>query len=128
MRKLEAKLAAVLDDHLVAFNAGTNAGVSEGDTVRIYNTIEVKDPDSGSKLGSVSISKLRFRVNHVQAKLCVAIVVDFEEPSRQANKLTPRRLKSVTLDPSSDDAYAVYVKIGERAVIELSKGEEEPPF
>ncbi|MFU8855052.1 FlgT C-terminal domain-containing protein [Micromonospora sp. SL1-18] len=128
MKKLEAKVAAILSEHLVAFNAGKNAGVSEGDTVRLYTTTSIKDPDTGENLGSVGIPKLKFRVNHVQEKLCVGTVSDYEEPSRQANVLTPRRLKTISKDPLSEDTHSVFVAVGDRAVIDISDEEEEPPF
>lgn len=62
------KVAAVIDAHTVAINAGTTAGVMAGDFLCI--TSDVIDPETGDVIGSYP--NLRLKVTEVYPRFCVA--------------------------------------------------------
>jgi hypothetical protein len=124
-----AKISAIASESQLALNTGSSAGVRKGDLVTLYRQVDVTDPDSGEELGTVSFPRLTLRVNHVQDKLSVAIVTDFETVREQPFDVTSvRRLKRVTLDPREENKGTVLVEIGESVVIRREPKPEEPPF
>lgn len=134
MTDLTAKVAAFVSDTLLALNAGENKGVQEGDQVIIYRKVEIEDPDSKEPLGAVRVPKLHLRVNHVQDKLCVAMVTDREGSSSLSQVLPNAPLKQIVQEakPSNKQPRGrlVPVALGEEVVIKLRDVEthDEPPF
>lgn len=121
---MRAKIAAVVDEHRIAVNAGEAAGVQQGDTVILFRVVNVTDPDSGESLGSVSVPKLNLAVESVQERFCVAVVTDTYVTGQQGEGLAailrPRYRKQVS-ERSVTDRHTVRIKIGEEAVISLSE-------
>lgn len=130
MTDIDAKVANVVGANQLAMNAGSAQGVEIGDTVLLYRTVDVQDPDTGEPLGSVLLPKLNLRVNHVQRRLCVAVVTDAvasDTPYINITRLSTT--KEVTTDSSqADSRNTVFVKIGEAARIRKSPRKDEPPF
>ncbi|NUV62789.1 FlgT C-terminal domain-containing protein [Streptomyces sp. CAI-85] len=129
MKAIEAKLATVVDESRIALNRGSLAGVQEGDSVALYRTVEVLDPDSGESLGSVDVKKLNLEVEIVQEKMCVAVVTDLffadnEPTDLMSNILRPKRRKRVSLNPAKGDRRTVRVMVGDRATIHIETPEE----
>lgn len=74
-RKLEAKIAEVLNSRSIAISVGEEGGVQEGYTAIVWRTVEVRDPDSeGTILGSVTLETLRLKISEVYPNFCVASV------------------------------------------------------
>lgn len=123
------KVATVVSDTQLAFNAGELAGIQVDDAITLSRRVEVKDPDTGERLGAVDLPKLRLTVNLVAKKYCVAQVRDRREPRGSSGLLRSLEpLKIVTTNPSEEEpASAIYVRIGERAQVRRVV-EEEPPF
>ncbi len=124
MRTIRGKVAAVVSDFELAPNIGADAGVKDGDTVTLYRTVKVNDPDSKEELGAVQVPKLNLRIVHVQERLSTAQVTDMEVSGGNLlfDITRVRRFKTVTteLGPSSK---AVRVSIGEPAIVEGPEGE-----
>lgn len=125
---IAAKVAQVVSSTQLAFNVGTNKGVSTGDTVTLYRIVEVTDPDSGDILGSVRVPRLNLRVSLVDKKFCIADVTDQVSDNIYTSITLGRNVKKVTTSPSissSESNAVVMVTIGEDAVIRhIEKGEE----
>lgn len=73
-RELDAKVARVLSDTSIAINVGESSGVGRGNTVIVWRSVEVKDPDTGDVLGSVRLQNLRLDVYEVQPRFSLARV------------------------------------------------------
>jgi hypothetical protein len=138
MADVRAKVAAIIDSSMVAFNVGSNKGVSSGDLVRLWRIIDIPDPDSKKPLGRINVAKLKLVVNHVQENLCVAYVDDAIESVSGSGIFTGvavdqwQRRKKVTDDPSAADVNTVLVRIGDAASVTVKDADEgfsdEPPF
>lgn len=121
--RVSCKLATIVDEYQLAFNAGTDNHVSEGDIVDLYRVVEVKDPESQETLGSVSLVKIRLRVGHVQKRLCVARVIDrisTGESEPMFPTLSKKPLKKVTAQAGrgvKQGDNEVSVTVGEDASI-----------
>ena len=122
MRSINAKVANVLSPTQIALNAGTDQGVRVGDNVRLYRAVRVTDPDSKEDLGGVQLTKLNLRVNHVQDRLCTAIVTDREAGTDINNVFfnitNIRPLKQITTKTGHPGPNSVFVDVGESAVVE----------
>jgi Flagellar assembly protein T, C-terminal domain len=114
--EVEAKVAGVLDSSRIALNAGSEQGVSEGDSVTLWRSVEVTDPDTNEGLGVVRLDKLRLVVGEVQPRLCVAAIrlqtnfgaMAIFGPSKKIS--TGRKTQSedsVTVNPG--DAATIYL-------------------
>jgi len=126
---VQAKVADILTEYLLAINAGSMNGVSERDVVSLKQIVEIMDPDTGEKLGTVAVSKLILQVNHVQSKLCTATVIstrDTDAPNSSVR--VPQKKKIVHTELDAKQGVSVCVSIGDRADIELSGFSDEPPF
>jgi hypothetical protein len=73
-RELDAKVARVLSPTSIAINVGEDAGVDQGNTVIVWRSVEVKDPDTGDVLGTVRLQNLRLDVYEVYPLFCLARV------------------------------------------------------
>jgi hypothetical protein len=73
-RELDAKVARVLSDTSIAINVGEDAGVGTGDTVIVWRSVDVEDPDTGDVLGTVRLQNLRLQVYDVRPLFCLARV------------------------------------------------------
>lgn len=120
MVEINAKVAALISDTQLAFNAGTAQGVKNGAEVLLYRTIEVHDPDTHKILGNVSVIKLRMKVVSVEKEFCVALVADVENDGLFAVALSPLKKVSLSRSGANMESKAVTVEIGEEAKIRVS--------
>ncbi|TFV72513.1 hypothetical protein E4P39_16305 [Blastococcus sp. CT_GayMR19] len=126
----DAKVATHVDEYQLAFNAGGKSGIQEGDVVVLSRSVEIKDPDTGEKLGVVLLPKLRLAVNLVADAYSVARVTD-RTPAKSVKidpwgtNTTKGPLKKVTDDEFDTDN--VYVQVGEAAQFRREVA-DEPPF
>lgn len=117
---ISAKLAQIVTPTQLAFNAGTEKGVTKGDSVTLYKYVDVTDPDSGDILGTVRVPRLYLKVSFAEEKFCVADVTDTVSDSPYAILAMGRSVKKVSTTPAinhSDAGEVVVVNIGEEAVI-----------
>ena len=74
--RVEGRVVKILNEREVAINVGSGDGVSEG---MLFDVLEQEQPiyDSSAEdlLGSLQRTKVRVRVNHVQARFSVAATV-----------------------------------------------------
>ncbi|HEX5117112.1 MAG TPA: hypothetical protein VFW65_18115 [Pseudonocardiaceae bacterium] len=130
MAEIVAKVAALVSDTQLAINAGTDQGVKEGYTAYLFRTVTVNDPDTQEDLGSVRLVKLNLRVSHVQKKLCVAAVTDFEtkaDPFPESIASVRSRKRVTTSRASQVDGRVVLVRVGEEVILKEPPA-MEPPF
>jgi hypothetical protein len=129
MPRVSGKVANVISNTLLAINIGSDKGVAEGDIAYVMRHIEIEDPDTREELGSVRVSVLNLRVNHVQPKLCTAYVVSTQDIG-QTNPIISRQTKRIVTQRSDEkQGISVYVKVGDIAEVDTKeKYSEEPPF
>ncbi len=125
MRDLDAKVATVLDDRRVALNVGSDLGVQEGDDVTLWDTVEVKDPDTSKPLGVVRLPKLALQVEHVQELLSVA-KIPTEAVNFSGLFVTSQTKKRLATSSSAPGGNIVRVKVGEEATVHLQSRKDGP--
>ncbi|WP_328466754.1 hypothetical protein OHA21_47125 [Actinoplanes sp. NBC_00393] len=127
--KLNAKVARILTHHMIALNMGSDSGVAVGASAKLLQINEIKDPDSGEILGIVRVPILNFRVTHVQPKLSVATVTDYQDQKGSVT-FSGRRLKEITDDFTDAGRNLILVTVGDQVQIEVeaSPFDDEPPF
>lgn len=127
---IQGRVATILDPHQIAFNVGSEDGVTEGSIVRLRRSVKVKDPDSDDELGTVNLIKLSLVVNLVEERYCVARVRDRSE--RQAgNSILFGNQPLMRVDETNIDREAnavpgrdaVKVRVGEYVTIEVAEGD-----
>lgn len=122
-KSLQAKVAGVPRPTDVAVNVGTSRGVEQGDEGTLFETVEVRDPDTNEKLGALQYPKLRLELYLVTDKYSVGRVID-RAPMDPRTLFTPR--KTATTDPFDETPNSVYVEIGEAVVIKAAEATQEP--
>jgi hypothetical protein len=72
---IRGKVARILNSREVAINVGSGRGVVVGMRFDVMDTTggDIKDPDTGEKLGCVDRPKVRVEFSRVQERLSVAI-------------------------------------------------------
>jgi hypothetical protein len=71
-RRIEGKVAKIVDESTVVINRGADSGVAEGMRfVIVAQGDEVMDPDTGRSLGTWEVVKGYLSATHVQPKLAV---------------------------------------------------------
>jgi len=115
----EAKIATLINEYDIAVNRGKDAGVEEGDLVRIRKPTEIRDPDTSELLGTVYTTAGSFRVQTVLDKACLARVID-RIPSRSSTpfQTRPSPLKRVTVNPFEEEVGVLLVEIGQKVLIQ----------
>ncbi len=118
MPDIAAKVAAVLNDRRLVVNLGSVGGVNEGDSVLLWNVVEVTDPDTGELLGVVKSPKLVLTVDEVQERIAVAAVpseaINFSQMLFNAK---PGKKIATTGSTSGD---SVRVEVGEEVTVRLA--------
>lgn len=69
------KVAKIISTKQIVVNAGSNAGLKEGDTLEIidkFGTDPVTDPDTGENLGTLDIPKGTVIVSRVYPRMAIA--------------------------------------------------------
>jgi hypothetical protein len=112
-KRLEARVAEIIDDSRIALTVGSEHGVAEGDDVTLWRRITVSDPESGEVLGETEIASLSLRVFKVDERFCLAatktssMVFSFGKQRRIAGTRS-----------SADDP--VPVKVNDRATVTIT--------
>ncbi len=80
-KKLEGKVAKILNSRELALNIGSNDGVEVG---MIFEVVDpkgenIEDPDTGEVLGSIDRPKVRVKVTSVLERLSVASTYSFRK-------------------------------------------------
>lgn len=126
---IPAKVAGLISETQVAFNVGSDAGVSVGDIAQVVKNVDVDDPDTGDRLGTVALIRLNLKIVHVQERLSVGAVTDYSASSAATVLAGSRRRKKVGLvgDGVYDDGM-VKISLGESVIIKKPEPADEPPF
>jgi hypothetical protein len=113
-----AKVADIISDNELAFNAGSEAGVEEGSFASVQRNVMIKDPDTQEELGSVLVGVLRLRIHLVEPKFSVGSVSELQETGDSLAFLTARRYKKIVQGKSEEKSgVSVYVKRGDIVTI-----------
>ena len=134
---IEGKVAAILNERDLIINKGADAGITEDMKFKVVDPeVEIKDPDTGEALGSISMEKVRVRIVEVQSKFSIGktyetytinvggvMPADLGDAFRRV--LSPRqevtRVRTLRIDPSAGGLMTEtksFVKVGD-TVIEL---------
>jgi hypothetical protein len=138
--RIEAKVAAVIPPTDVAVNVGTNRGVKHGDTVVVYFSVTINDPDTHEELGVVEYRRGTYKVSVAGHRWAVATITD-TGPSgtlfsalQLATSGTRPSLKDVVdrgaVRASASDSTGTSVKVGvgdPAYVLTGGSSEEEEP-
>lgn len=123
MADVTGKVANILKDSELAFNVGSDAGVTKGSFARVQREVAIRDPDSQEELGTVLVTILRLRVHLVDAKFSVGSVTEYQSRDEEAGLLlTQRRYKRIVRSPGDEEpGISVYIKVGDVVSIETSE-------
>lgn len=127
----DAKIAKVLSAHELAINVGADKQVTEGSIVTVMDVVEIKDPDTDEKLGSVRLNRLRLTVRLVGDRFAVARVIDTSGPSASGRPMLKRIVTGVdAILGIGGGASGVTVAVGDLCSVEIktSSADDEFPF
>ena len=131
---LRGKVARILSSHEVAINIGAAAGVENGMEFDVLSSVgeDIRDPDTGEILGSISPAKVRVHITKVEERLALASTKSkqvnvYGEPAPTvgpfARALLPKKwvtkyepLKRVGEGLGDKDEADSYVKVGDPVV------------
>lgn len=120
--EISAKIATVLNDQMMAVNVGSDEGVDEGDSVILWETVTVTDPDTHEPLGDVRLKKLSMMVVSVQPKLAVATVPFDQVPlNRVMFGVRSKPLISLVTNIFDEGSRAVFVEPGMTVSVMVQK-------
>lgn len=107
MAEIRAQVARIISGSEIAVNAGTKSGVQKGDSVTVWRTVEIEDPETGESLGSYLRSQLHLQVSFVEERFSLA-EVKIEVPNFAAN-IFGRQVKFITGGGVDDEHVALNV-------------------
>jgi hypothetical protein len=124
---IKAKIANVLTNYDVAFNAGADAGVTEGAIAMTFRETEVTDPDTGELLGVVRRPQFRFRITEVQPKFSIGTTIgSVRKPSQSIFLPTePSERVRVTTEKEKADYRTWFISLGRDVEIVPPQQDEE---
>jgi Flagellar assembly protein T, C-terminal domain len=128
--RTEAMVASVLSRRDVAFNAGSNQGVQEGDIATVVKEAEIKDPETAESLGVVRRASVRLRIYEVQPKFSVGRTYESAQAQTQGSlgitlSWIGQETMQVTTSDANQDYRTVLVRPGDEVFIEHAPQEEE---
>ena len=121
---INGKLATIINEHEVAFNVGTDGGVRLGDIATVSRVVDIRDPDTNTKLGEVLVPKMRFMIKIAEPLMSVGrsyeSVSKYSPPEDYSflMRRPPRVLRRVTNDLDEEDWSTVYLRRGDPVSIE----------
>jgi len=72
-KPIQGKVAAILTGHEIVLNIGSNDGVEKGMKFEIRSSpIPITDPDSGNKIGEVTVTRAKVSVYELHPKFSLA--------------------------------------------------------
>jgi hypothetical protein len=126
---IEGKVAEIISTRELAINRGSDDGVREGMRFEVLDpaAIEIEDPDTGAKLGSIVTIKIRVRVTMAERKYAIAetyetvgggLSLSSTGITAAFGKVRTLRTADLQLEPLSEEAS--YVKRGDpiREIVE----------
>lgn len=127
---IQGKVATIINERDLVINKGSDAGVTEGMKFKVIEPdLDIRDPDTGEPLGSISREKIRVKIVEVKPKFSIGktyeTYVDYVESVAKLPSLLPPSRQPVTrvrtLRTSSDTSYPPderygFVKIGDPVV------------
>ncbi len=125
---IDARVATVLSRRDVAFNAGSDQGVEEGDIATVVQQTEVTDPETRESLGLVRRAAVRLRIIEVQPKLSVGRTYETIRPQSAFGGITfavDQEIVQVTGSASGADYRTVQVRPGDEVEIEHAPEPEQ---
>ena len=126
-----AKVATFITEFEVAINKGKSSGVSAGDIATLYSSVEIKDPDSGDKLGSVRVPRGNFKVQIVAERYSTIVITDRADTDSK-NPARVRALKKIVqkeqLAWDDPPLNSVVLGIGDEVLVRRMNEPDEPPF
>ena len=113
----DTKIAGLIDAFEVSIVGGEDLGLRVGDSVALFNSFEILDPDTAVQLGEYRRAYLTLRVKEVFKKYAIARVSDTYTQNGA------RRLKQVAEEARPG---VVSVKPGMVVTVTRPTGDEEP--
>jgi hypothetical protein len=113
------KVAGLVSPTQITINLGTKQGVNLGDIVTVYKQVDVEDPDTKQKLGSMRFTKVKLAVELI-AEL-YSLAQTFPVPSTDLTSILSRTTgagparQRMTLDPTGP---GVTIAIGDPVYVE----------
>ncbi len=127
----DAKVAKVLSAHEIAINAGADKQVTEGSFVTVIDIVEINDPDTGDKLGSVRQNRLRLTIRVVGDRFAVARVIEPGSPGASGRPTLKRIVSGVDAmsgSPFGGSPSGVPVTVGDLCTVEIKPTSDDIPF
>ena len=125
---IDAKVASVLSRRDVAFNAGSDQGVREGDIATVVQETEIADPETEESLGVIRRAAVRLRIYEVQPKLSVGRTYESVQPAStfgvSGTFYSQESTIQVTDKEASQDYRTVLIRPGAEVMIEHPPQEE----
>jgi hypothetical protein len=125
--EIAAKVASLLDSTLIAFNRGSNLGVKINDTVVLWRTADLTDPDTSEPLGKLKMESLRLSVVHVQETLCVAQITSPAESEGLTTGLVlggwQQKKRATANSATADGRNLILVRVADEATIYTGSGD-----
>ncbi len=113
-RRIEGKVAKIVDETTIVINRGSDSGVVEGMRfVIVAQGDEVPDPDTGRSLGAWEVVKGHLKATHVQPKIAVCAAASATPAVPQAAPGAARTLSGAMVDvsfPKHDAAVKLNVQ------------------
>ena len=127
MNKIVAKVAQIISQSELAFNAGSEQGVDVGNIATVQKPVAIRDPDSQEELGTVMVPTLRLRIHLVEPKFSVGAVIDQQDTDNGMSNIftrtRPRYKRIVESAGEVKPRVNVLVHIGDGVSIEISEAE-----
>ena len=127
--EVEAKVAEVLPPYEVVLNVGQKAGVKAGHIVTIWRTVEIKDPVSKARIGSVRRPKLRMEITEVQENLSIAQSIEFIADPLDTffgSMQRPKGRKRVVPGAARDTEEEASIAVGDSATVQSPTEKPKP--
>jgi hypothetical protein len=106
-RRIEGKVAKIVDETTIVINRGADSGVTEGMRfVIVAEGDDVTDPDTGRSLGTWEVLKGYLRATHVQPKLTVCAAASEALVEQEAAPRVAKTLSGAMVDVSFPKADA----------------------
>ena len=91
---IKGKVATIINERDLVINIGSDAGVQDGMKFKVIESqLDIKDPDTGESLGSVSREKIRVKIVEVHSKFSIGktyeTYIDYVEPLVKLPLLPP---------------------------------------
>lgn len=122
---IKVPVARVLSGSEVALSAGSERGIRAGDRVEVFEQIEIRDPHSGTILGSVEKSRMILEIKDVHPLFSVARVAPKAYNPFAGFSMFGAQDKFITGRDVSKDEF-VNLNPGDEVMVYLSDSSDVP--